>query len=111
MHITGVAEQEYYDEEGNRVAVSSQHMLSVKNPKPQQELFVQFGIRKNSHSIDKKVTLKLDTGANVNAFNRKSFYKLFPDVQLQPSTVILENFDKLMMKPMETFKCFLHWKG
>ena len=63
------------------------------------------------HSIDKKVTLKLDTGADVNAFNRKTFYELFPDVQLQPSTVILANFNKLMMKRMGAFKCFLHWKG
>ena len=94
-----------------RVTVSSQHMLSVKNPKPQQELLAQFSIGKNFHSIDKRVTLKFDTGADVNAFNRKTFYELFPDVQLQPSTVILENFDKSMMKPTGTFKCFLHWKG
>ena len=63
------------------------------------------------HSIDKKVTLKLDTGADVNVFNRTTFQKLFPDVVLQPSTIVLENFDKTMVKPMGTFKCFLHWKG
>ena len=107
MHITGIAEQEFYDEEGNRVTVSSQHMLSMKHSKPQQELLIQFGIGKDFHSIDKKVTLKLDTGADVNALNRTTFQKLFPDVVLQPSTVILENFDKTMVKPMGTFKCFL----
>ena len=53
----------------------------------------------------------MDTGADVNAFNQTTFRKLFPDVVLQPSTVILENFDKTMVKPMGTFKCFLHWKG
>ena len=111
MHITGVAEQEFYDEEGNRVTVSSQHMLSMKHSKPQQELLIQFGIGKDFHSIDNKVTLKLDTGADVNAFNRTTFQKLFPDVELQPSTIMLENFDKTMVKPMGTFKCFLHWKG
>ena len=36
---------------------------------------------------------------------------LFPDVELQPSTVVLENFDKTMVKPMGTFKCFLWWNG
>ena len=107
MHITGIAEQEFYDEEGNRVTVSSQHMLSMKHSKPQQELLVQFGIGKDFHSIDKKVTLKLDTGADVNALNWTTFQKLFPDVVLQPSTVVLENFDKTMVKPMGTFKCFL----
>ena len=111
MHITGIAEQEFYDEEGNRVTVSSQHMLSMKHPKPQQELLIQFGIRKDFHSINKKVTLKLDTGADVNAFDRATFQKLFPDVELQLSTIVLENFDKTMVKPMGTFKCFLRWKG
>ena len=93
------------------VTVNSQHMLSLKHSKPQQELLIQFGIRKDFHSIDKKVTLKLDTGADVNAFNRTTFQKLFPDVELQPSTVVLENFDKTMVKLMGTFKCFLRWKG
>ena len=111
MHIMGIAEQEFCDEEGNKVTMSSQHMLSMTNSKPQQELLVQFAIGKNFCSIDKNVTLKLDTGADVNAFNRKTFHELFPDVQLQTSTVILENFDKLMMKLMGTFKCFLCWKG
>ena len=52
----------------------------------------------------------MDTGADVNAFNW-TFQKLFPDVELQPSTIVLENFDKTMVKPMGTFKCFLQWKG
>ena len=86
-------------------------MLSMKHSKPQQELLIQFGIGKDFHFIDKKVTLKLDTGADVNAFNRTTFRKLFPDVVLQPSTVVLENFDKTMVKPMGTFKCLLCWKG
>ena len=107
MHITSIAEQEFYDEEGNRVTVSSQHMLSMKHSRPQQELLVQFGIAKDFHSINKKVTLKLDTGADVNAFNRTTFKKPFPGVELQPSVALLENFDKTMVKPMGTFKCFL----
>ena len=111
MHITGITEQEFYDEEGNRVTVSSQYMLSVKHSRPQQELLIQFGIEKDFHSINKNITLKLDTGTDVNAFNRTTFQKLFPDVELQPSTVLLENFDKTMVKPMGTFKCFLRWKG
>ena len=91
--------------------LAGQHMLSMKHSKPQQELLIQFSIGKDFHSIDKKVTLKLDTGADVNAFNQTTFRKLFPDVVLQPSTVVLENFDKTMVKPMGTFKCFLRWKG
>ena len=101
MHITGIAEQEFHDEEGNRVTVSSQHMLSMK------QLLIQFGIGKDFYSINKKVTLKLDTSADVNAFNRTTFQKLFPDVELQPIMALLENFNKTMVKPMGTFKCFL----
>ena len=86
-------------------------MLSIKHSRPQQELLIQFGIGKYFHSIDKKVTLKLDTGADVNVFNRTTFRKLFPDMALQLSIVILENFDKTMVKPIGTFKCFLRWKG
>ena len=86
-------------------------MISMKHSRPQQELLIQFGIGKDFHSINKKVTLKLDTGVDVNAFNRTTFQKLFPDVELQPSMVLLENFDKTMVKPMGTFKCFLRWKG
>ena len=40
-----------------------------------------------------------------------TFQKLFPDMKLQPSMVLLENFDKTMIKPTGTFKCFLQWKG
>ena len=29
MHITGIADQDFYDEEGNRVTVSSQHVLLI----------------------------------------------------------------------------------
>ena len=79
----------------------------MKHSKPQQELLIQFGIGKDFHSTDKKVTLKLDTGSDVNAFNQTTFQKLFPDVALQARTVVLENFDKTMVKPMGTFKCFL----
>ena len=86
-------------------------MLSMKHSKPQQELLVQFGIGEDFHSIDKKVTLKLDTGADVNVFNWTTFQKLFPDMALQSSTIILEKFDKTMVKQMGTFKCFLRWKG
>ena len=53
------------------------------------------------NSVYKKVILKLDTGADVNAINRKTFYELFPlNYNLQ---MLLENFDSTCVKPI--------WKG
>ena len=37
--------------------------------------------------------------------------KLFPDVELEESTQILQNFDKRLIKPIGSFRCFLRWKG
>ena len=51
--------------------------------------------------------MKVDTGTDVNALNRKTFYRLFPEVQLQTSSVILKNFDSTYIQPLGTFKCFL----
>ena len=55
--------------------------------------------------------MKIDTGADVNAINRTMFKKLFPNTKLQPSTVILKNFDSSYIQPMGKFKAFLCWKG
>ena len=54
--------------------------------------------------------LKLDTGADVNSINRKTYEKLFSDAELTPSSAILENFDKSLVRPLGKFKCFLRWK-
>ena len=57
------------------------------------------------------MTLQTDTGADANAINKKTFDKLFPDVELERSTFLLQNFDKQLVKPIGSFRCFLRWKG
>ena len=57
------------------------------------------------------MTLQADTGADMNAINKKTFIELFPDVELEESTHILQNFDKRLIKPIGSFRCFLRWKG
>ena len=54
---------------------------------------------------------EIDTGADMNAINKTTFKKLFPNTKLQSSTVILENFDSSYIQPMGKFKAFLCWKG
>ena len=61
--------------------------------------------------MDQKIAMKIDTGADMNAINRTTFKKLFHNTKLQPSTVILKNFDSSYIQPMGKFKAFLHWKG
>ena len=57
-----------------------------------------------------KLTLQADTGADVNAINKKTFDKLFLDVELEESTFLLQNFGKRLVKPIGSFRCFLRWK-
>ena len=101
----------YYDEIGNLVP-ASMNMLSVSNSKmdPSKDLVIKFGVGMQHNSIDSKIKLKIDTGADVNALNMKTFQKLFPNVQLKPSTVVLENFYKRLIRLFGSFKCFLRWK-
>ena len=97
---------EYWDEDGK--LYREVHMLSAPSKK---DLLIQFDIGKEINSANSKVILKIDTGADVNALNRSTFKSLFPQVQLQPSNVILKNFDATSERPLGQFKCFLHWKG
>ena len=83
----------------------------LSNQTGREEFLVQFGIGKELDSINKKLILKLDTGSDVNAINWKTYKELFPDVELKPSTVVLQNFNTTCVCPVGTFKCFIHWKS
>ena len=72
---------------------------------------IEFGCGLTPLSFDRKLTLQADTGADMNAINKKTFIELFPDVELEESTHILQNFDKRLIKPIGSFRCFLRWKG
>ena len=111
QHIAGAHElaDMYYDEDGNVQTRSSQYMLSTQKGK--HELIIEFGCGTDLDSMDQKIAMKIDTGADVNAINKTTFKKLFPNTKLQPSTVILKNFDSSYIQPMGKFKAFLHWKG
>ena len=99
----------YYDEDGNVQTCSSQYMLSMQKGK--NELIIEFGCGTDLDSMDQKIAMKINTGADVNAINRTTFKKLFPNTKLQPSTVILKNFDLSYIQPIGKFKAFLHRKG
>ena len=60
--------QEYWDEDGK--LYREVHMLPAPSKK---DLLIQFDIGKEINSVNSKVILKIDTGADMNALNRSTF--------------------------------------
>ena len=83
-------------------------LSGTSNDKP---IMIEFGCGLTPLSFDRKLTLQADTGADANAINKKTFNEIFPHVELEESTYVLQNFDKRLIKPIGSFRCFLRWKG
>ena len=102
---------DFFDEKGllKEYQPKSMHVLSgTSNDKP---IMIEFGCGLTPLSFDRKLTLQADTGADANAINKKTFNEIFPDVEFEESTYVLQNFDKRLIKPIGSFRCFLRWKG
>ena len=102
---------DFFDEKGllKEYQPKSMHVLSgTSNDKP---IMIEFGCGLTPLSFDRKLTLQADTGADANAINKKTFNEIFPDVELEESTYILQNFDKRLIELIGSFRCFLRWKG
>ena len=116
MNIASAVEEpalqaDFFDEKGllKEYQPKSMHVLSgTSNDKP---IMIEFGCELTPLSFDRKLTLQADTGADANAINKKTFNEVFPDVELEESTYMLQNFDKRLIKPIGSFRCFLRWKG
>ena len=116
MNIASAVEEpalqvDFFDEKGllKEYQPKSIHVLSgTSNDKP---IMIEFGCGLTPLSFDRKLTLQADTGADANAINKKTFNEVFPDVELEESTYVLQNFDKRLIKPIGSFRCFLRWKG
>ena len=116
MNIASAVEEsalqaDFFNEKGllKEYQPKSMHVLSgTSNDKP---IMIEFGCGLTPLSFDRKLTLQADTGADANAINKKTFNEIFPDVELEESTYMLQNFDKRIIKPIGSFRCFLRWKG
>ena len=86
-------------------------MYVLSGTSDEKPIMIEFGCGLTPLSFDRKLTLQADTGTDMNAINKKTFIELFPDVELEESTHILQNFDKRLIKPIGSFRCFLRWKG
>ena len=102
---------DFFDEKGVLKEYRPKSMCVLSGTSDDKPIMIEFGCGLTPLSFDRKLTLQADTGADMNAINRKTFIELFPDVELEESTQILQNFDKRLIKPIGSFRCFLRWKG
>ena len=102
---------DFFDEKGVLKEYKPKSMYVLSGTSDDKPIMIEFGCGLTPLSFDRKLTLQADTGADMNAINRKTFIELFPDVELEESTQILQNFDKRLIKPIGSFRCFLRWKG
>ena len=102
------SEADFFDEQGLLKEYEPKNMNVLSGDKP---IMIEFGCGLTPLSFNRKLILQVDTGADVNAINKKTFDQLFPEVELEESTFILKNFDERLIKPIGSFRCFLRWKG
>ena len=116
MNIASAIEEpalqaDFFDEKGVLKEYRPKSMYVLSGTSDDKPIMIEFGCGLTPVSFDRKLTLQADTSADMNAFNKKTFIELFPDVELEESTQILQNFDKRLIKPIGSFRCFLRWKG
>ena len=103
---------DFFDEKGLLKEYQPRKQMNVlsgtSNDKP---IMIEFGCGLTPLSFDRKLVLQADTDADANAINKKTFDELFPNVELEESSFCLQNFDKRLIKPIGSFRCFLRWKG
>ena len=105
------SEADFFDEQGLLKEYQPKNMNVLTGTSSDKPIMIEFGCGLSPLSIDRKLTLQVDTGADANAINKKTFDQLFPEVELEESSFILKNFDKRLIKPIGSFRCFLRWKG
>ena len=116
MNIASAVEEpalqaDFFDEKGLPKDYQPKSMYVLSGTSEDKPIMIEFGCGLTPLSFDRKLTLQADTGADANAINKKTFNEVFPDVELEESTYMLQNFDKRLIKPIGSFRCFLRWKG
>ena len=116
MNIASAVEEpalqaDFFDEKGLLKEYQPKSMNVLAGTSNDKPIMIEFGCGLTPLSFDRKLTLQADTGADANAINKKTFSEVFPYVELEESTYMLQNFDKRLIKPIESFRCFLRWKG
>ena len=105
------SEADFFDEQGLLKEYQPKVMNVLSGTSSSKPIMIEFGCGLTPLSIDRKLSLQVDTGADANAINKKTFDQLFPEVELEESSFCLQNFDKRLVKPIGSFRCCLRWKG
>ena len=116
MNIASAVEEpalqaDFFDEKGLLKEYQPKSMYVLSGTSDDKPIMIEFGCGLTPLSFDRKLILQADTGADMNAINKRTFDELFPEVELEESTQVLQNFDKRLIKPIGSFRCFLRWKG
>ena len=104
-------EADFFDEQGLLKEYQPKVMNVLSGTSSSKPMVIEFGCGLTPLSIDRKLPLLIDTGADASAINKKTFDQLFPEVKLEESSFCLQNFDKRLIKPIGSFRCFLRWQG
>ena len=104
-------EADFFYEKGLPKEYQPKQMNVLSGTSNDRPIMIEFGCGLTPLSFDRKLILQADTGADANAINKKTFDELFPEVELEESTFLLQNFYKLLVKPIGSFRCFLRWRG
>ena len=105
------SEADFFDEQGLLKEYQPKVMNVLSGISSSKPIMIEFGCGLTPLSINRKLPLQVDTGADANAINKKTFDQLFPEVELEESSFCLQNFDKRLIRPIGSFRCFLRWKG
>ena len=105
------SEADFFDEQGLLKEYQPKVMNVLSGVSSSKPIMIEFGCGLTPLSINRKLPLQVDTGADANAINKKTFDQLFPEVELEESSFCLQNFDKRLIRPIGSFRCFLRWKG
>ena len=107
------SEADFFDEQGllKEYQPNTKNMNVLSGSSSDKPIMIELGCGLTPLSFNRKLVLQVDTGADANAINKKTFDQLFPQVELEKSTFILKNFDERLIKPIGSFRCFLRWKG
>ena len=109
MNIASAVEEpavqaDFFDEKGLLKEYQPKSMNILAGTSDDKPIMIEFGCGLTPLSFDRKLTLQADTGADANAINKKTFNEVFPDVELEESTYVLQNFDKRLIKPIGIFQ-------
>ena len=112
---TSQTEPDYYTECGQPIFVQSP-MLQTMSTKSQKileksKLLLEFPIRLHYKDLNQKVLLKVDTGSDINCISLRTLHKLFPNKQLNRSTLLLEKYGNSPVTIIGKVRAFIRWKG